>query len=101
MVKAELVNITDGVETIIGTGNLQSGITVSNYTTQTINIEYADAYKELPITHVRVVFKAGTKEDRDHLEDKFRDASLWEGYSNAYIIGSQFWLDSFFFNYDK
>lgn len=101
LVKAELVNITDGVETIIGTGNLQSGITVSNYTTQTINIEYADTYKELPITHVRVVFKAGTKEDRDHLEDKFRDASLWEGYSNAYIIGSQFWLDSFSFNYDK
>lgn len=101
LVKAELVNITDGVETIIGTGNLQSGITVSNYTTQTINIEYADAYKELPITHVRVVFKAGTKEDRDHLEDKFRDASIWEGYVNAYIIGSQFWLDSFSFNYDK
>ena len=101
LVKAELVNITDGVETIIGTGNLQSGITVSNYTTQTINIEYADTYKELPITHVRVVFKAGTKEDRDHLEDKFRDASIWEAYINAYIIGSQFWLDSFSFNYDK
>ena len=50
---------------------------------------------------MRVLFKAGTKEDRDHLEDDFRDASVWEGYENAYIIGSQFWLDSFHFNYDK
>ena len=55
----------------------------------------------LEISHIRVVFKSGTKEDKDHLEDKFRDASVWNGYSNAYIVGSQFWLDSFVLNYEK
>ena len=56
---------------------------------------------EFGISHIRVVFKSGTKEDKDHLEDKFRDASVWDGYSNAYIVGSQFWLDSFVLNYEK
>ena len=37
--------------------------------------------------------------DRDHLEDKFRDAKV--PYGDAYIIGSQFWLDSFTLHYDK
>ena len=101
LIEATLLNITDGVETIIGEGKLQSGAAVGNYTTQSLDITYDDSTKELPISHVKVLFKAGTKEDRDHLEDKFRDASFWEGYANAYIIGSQFWLDSFHFNYDK
>lgn len=101
LVEATLLNITEGVETIIGEGKLQSGVTIGTYTTQSLDIAYDELVKELPISHVKVLFKAGTREDRDHLEDKFRDASLWEGYANAYIIGSQFWLDSFQFNYDK
>ena len=101
LVEATLLNITDGVETIIGEGKLQSGSAVGNYTTQSLDIAYDESAKELPISHVRVLFKAGTKEDEDYLEDKFRDAKLTEGYSNAYLIGSQFWLDSFHFNYDK
>ena len=101
LVEVVLLNITDGVETIIGEGILQSGNTVNDYSTQSIDINYDDSALELPISHVKVLFKAGTKEDRDHLEDKFRDASFLDGYVNAYIIGSQFWLDSFQFNYDK
>lgn len=101
LVEVVLLNITDGVETIIGEGILQSGNTVNDYSTQSIDINYDDSALELPISHVKVLFKAGTKEDKDHLEDKFRDASVWDGYVNAYIIGSQFWLDSFQFNYDK
>ena len=101
LVEATLLNITADVETIIGEGRLQSGVSVGNYTTQSFDIAYNESNKELPISHVRVLFKAGTKEDKDHLENDFRDASIWEGYTNAYIIGSQFWLDSFHFNYDK
>ena len=101
LVEATLLNITADVETIIGEGRLQSGVSVGNYTTQSLDIAYNESNKELPISHVRVLFKAGTKEDKDHLENDFRDASIWEGYTNAYIIGSQFWLDSFHFNYDK
>ena len=101
LIEATLLNITNGVETIIGEGRLQSGTSVGNYTTQSFDIAYNESAKELTISHVRVLFKAGTIEDKDHLEDEFRDASLWEGYTNAYIIGSQFWLDSFHFNYDK
>ena len=40
-------------------------------------------------------------EDRDHLKDEFEDARFFEGYTNAYIKGSEFWLDSFILNYDK
>jgi len=101
LISAELLNITDDVETVIGKGELQSGEAVSNYETKSIEITYDESMKELSISHIRIVFKAGTKEDRDHLEDDFRDASLWEGYTNAYLIGSQFWLDSFHLNYDK
>lgn len=101
LIEATLLNITDGIETIIGEGKLQSGALVDSYTTQSLDITYDESAKELPVSHVKVLFKAGTKEDRDHLEDKFRDASLGNGYSNAYIIGSQFWLDSFHFNYNK
>ena len=101
LIEATLLNITDGIETIIGEGKLQSGALVDSYTTQSLDITYDESAKELPVSHVKVLFKAGTKEDRDHLEDKFRDASLEDGYSNAYIIGSQFWLDSFHFNYNK
>lgn len=101
LISAELLNITNDVETVIGKGELQSGEAVSNYETKSIEITYDESMKELSISHIRIVFKAGTKEDRDHLEDDFRDASLWEGYTNAYIMGSQFWLDSFHLNYDK
>ena len=101
LIEATLLNITDGIETIIGEGKLQSGALVDSYTTQSLDITYDESAKELPVSHVKVLFKAGTKEDRDHLEDKFRDAGLGDGYSNAYIIGSQFWLDSFHFNYNK
>ena len=60
---------------------------------------YNNEHRNLPISHVKIIFKAGTKEDRDHLEDKFRDAKV--PYGDAYIIGSQFWLDSFTLHYDK
>ena len=99
LIEATLLNITDGVETIIGEGKIQSGASVNGYTTQSLDITYNEFAKELPISHVKVLFKAGTKEDRDHLEDKFRDARF--PYGSAYLIGSQFWLDSFHFNYDK
>ena len=92
---------SDDVETVVGEGKLQSGNAVGSYQTGKLEISYQESAKELPISHVRVIFKAGTQEDRDHLEDDFRDASLLEGYTNAYIVGSQFWLDSFSFNYDK
>ena len=104
LVEATLLNITDGVETIIGEGKLQSGTSVGSYITQSLDITYNESAKELPISHVKVLFQAGTEEDRDHLEDEFRDFSGWEtitAYASAYIIGSQFWLDSFKFNYDK
>ena len=101
LVEATLLNISDDVETVVGEGKLQSGNAVGSYQTGKLEISYQESAKELPISHVRVIFKAGTQEDRDHLEDDFRDASLLEGYTNAYIVGSQFWLDSFSFNYDK
>lgn len=100
-IEAYLENITDGKVTAIGQAYLKSGVAYSSYKTETLLFQYNSAYKALPITHVRMIFKAGTKEDWDHLEDKFRDASLWDGYTNAYIIGSQFWLDSFELHYDK
>ena len=100
LVEVSLLNITDNVETMIGEGKLQSGSAVADYSTGRIDISYDESKKELPISHVKVLFKAGTKEDRDHLEDEFRDYK-WYSSSNAYIIGSQFWLDSFQFNYDK
>lgn len=101
-ITASLLHVSEeGVETEIGRGELLSGESINSYTTKEIAITYNDANKKLPITHIRAIFKAGTKEDRDHLEDKFRDASLLNGYTNAYIIGSQFWLDSFTFKFDK
>ena len=75
LIEATLLNITDGIETIIGEGKLQSGVSVNSYTTQSLDITYDESVKELPISHVKVLFKAGTKENRDHLEDKFRDAA--------------------------
>lgn len=100
-VEIALVNISDGIETLIGHAELTSGETVGSYTTSTIDVEYNDECKYLPITHVRIIFKSGIKEDKDHLEDKFRDASIWDWYSNAYLVGSQFWLDSFSLIYNK
>ena len=95
LIEVTMLNIEDGIETVVGEGKLQSGVVVDEYSTETVEIKYNDLAKELPISHVKILFKAGTKEDKDHLEDEFRDASLWEGYTNAYIMGSQFWLDSF------
>lgn len=101
-ITASLLNVSEeGIETEIGRGELLSGESISSYTTREITITYNDANKKLPITHIRAIFKAGTKEDKDHLEDNFRDASIWDGYTNAYIVGSQFWLDSFTFKFDK
>lgn len=100
LISISLLNIAeDGVEVEVGKGELISGETVNSYTTKDIPIVYDEVKKEYPITHLKVVFKAGTKEDRDHLEDKFRDANF--PYAKAYIIGSQFWLDSFVLHYDK
>lgn len=102
LIDISLINLAeDGTETEIGKGELLSGETINNYTTSSIKIFYDELYKEKRITHIRILFKAGTKEDRDHLENEFRDASLWDGYANAYIIGSQFWLDSFTLIYDR
>lgn len=97
-----LISMTEeGQEIIVGSGIMQSGESVGSYKTETLPIMYDEVNKEFGISHIRVVFKSGTKEDKDHLEDKFRDASVWDGYSNAYIVGSQFWLDSFVLNYEK
>ncbi|MEG2341362.1 MAG: DUF4493 domain-containing protein [Odoribacter sp.] len=101
LVTAYLVNITNQVETVIGKARLESNAVQQNYTTKELNFNYDDQYARLPITHLRIVFKGGTLEDVDHLEDKFRDASVWDGYANAYIVGSQFWLDTFSLHYDK
>lgn len=101
LIQIELVNIVGDKETVIGEGKLQSGNTIPSYTNGSVNVSYNEAYRDLPISHVRVLFKAGTKEDENHLENDFRDASLLNGYTTAYIIGSQFWLDSFTLNYDK
>lgn len=101
LVEAYLVNRTDDKETVIGEASLKSDVSYSSYQTHTLSFSYAEEVKYLAISHVKIIFKAGTKEDRDHLEDNFRDASLWNGYTNAYIIGSQFWLDSFSLTYDK
>lgn len=92
----------DGAEPVIlGSGKLQSGEKVTSYKEQVLPVTYDNQYKDLPITHIKVEFYSGTKSDRDHLENKFRDASVWDGYTNAYIIGSQFWLDGFSLVYDK
>lgn len=90
----------DGAEPVVlGSGKLQSGEKVTSYKEQVLSVTYDNQYKDLPITHIKVEFYSGTKSDRDHLEDKFRDASL--PYEDAYIIGSQFWLDGFSLVYDK
>lgn len=101
LIEIALLNVANENEKVLGYAKLQSGNPVADYTSQTLDIIYDDELKTLPITHVRVIFKAGVKEDKDHLEDKFKDASFWDGYSNAYLIGSQFWLDSFSLVYDK
>lgn len=101
LVEIALVNISENVETVIGSARLTSGEKIDSYKTQSMDVVYNDAYKQLPITHVRILFKAGINENKDYLEDKFRDASIWDGYTNAYLVGSQFWLDSFSLVYDK
>ena len=101
LVEIALVNISDGIETLIGNAKLISGETVGSYKTGSIDVVYDDEFKNIPITHVRIVFKSGIYQDKDYLENKFRDASIWDGYTNAYIIGSQFWLDSFSLIYNK
>ena len=101
LIKVELLNVSDDVETVVGSGVLQSGVNVGNYTTSKVDIKYDDNYNNLAISHVRVLFQSGIKEDKDHLEDSFRDASVWNGYTTAYIMGSQLWLDSFTLKYDR
>lgn len=101
LIQIELVNIVGDKETVIGEGKLQSGNTIPSYTNGSVNVNYNDAYRDLPISHVRVLFKAGTKEDKDHLENDFSKQGSGTLYSNYYLKGSQFWLDSFTLNYDK
>lgn len=101
LIKVELLNVSDDVETVVGSGVLQSGAIVGNYTTSKVGIKYDDRYNNLAISHVRILFQSGIKEDTDHLEDSFRDASVWNGYTTAYIMGSQLWLDSFTLKYDR
>lgn len=101
LIQIELVNIVGDKETVIGEGKLQSGNTIPSYTKGSVNVNYNDAYRDLPISHVRVLFKAGTKEDKDHLENDFSKQGSGTLYSNYYLKGSQFWLDSFTLNYDK
>lgn len=101
LIAIQLVNITDGIESVIGKAEMKSGTVQSGYVTQSLIVNYNPVYEQLSITHVRVIFKAGTKEDRDHLDDKFSKEGSGSFYSNYYIKGSQFWLDSFTLNYDK
>lgn len=101
LIKVELLNVSDDVETVVGSGVLQSGASVGNYTTSKVDIKYDDRYNNLAISHVRILFQSGIKEDIDHLEDSFRDASVWNGYTTAYIMGSQLWLDSFTLKNDR
>lgn len=101
LIKVELLNVSDDVETVVGSGVLQSGASVGNYTTSKVDIKYDDRYNNLAISHVRILFQSGIKEDTDRLEDSFRDASVWNGYTTAYIMGSQLWLDSFTLKYDR
>lgn len=101
LIKVELLNVSDDVETVVGSGVLQSGASVGNYTINKVDIKYDDRYNNLAISHVRILFQSGIKEDIDHLEDSFRDASVWNGYTTAYIMGSQLWLDSFTLKYDR
>lgn len=97
-----LISITEeGQEVIVGSGVLQSGETVGSYKTEKLPITYDEVNKEFAISHIKAVFKCGTKEDRDHLEDKFTKEGSGSFYSNYYIKGSQFWLDSFVLNYEK
>ena len=96
-----LENITDGKVVVIGKAFLKSGIAYSSYQTETLSFDYDPTQERLPISHLRIIFKAGTKEDKDHLEDKFTKEGSGFVYSNYYIRGSQFWLDSFELHYDK
>lgn len=100
-VEAYLENITDGKVVVIGKAFLKSGIAYSSYQTETLSFDYDPTQERLPISHLRIIFKAGTKEDKDHLEDKFTKEGSGSVYSNYYIRGSQFWLDSFELHYDK
>lgn len=90
--------------TVIGSGKLQTSEKITSYRDYTLPISYDAQYKDLEITHVKVEFYSGTKEDKDHLEDTFRDykfSDIVTAFSYAYIIGSQFWLDGFSLVYDK
>ena len=101
LISIQLINITDGLETVIGRAEIKSNNTQSDYITQNLDVVYNEQFVQLPISHVRLIFKAGTKEDRDHLEDKFSKEGSGPFYSNYYLKGSQFWLDSFVLNYNK
>lgn len=97
-----MINLSNDTETIIGYAKHQSNKTVSSYQqSELLTIVYDDAKKNLPITHIKVIFKAGTNENRDYLKDKFDTEGSGSFYSNYYLKGSEFWLDSFSLIYDK
>lgn len=96
-------NITDGEITVLGRGEYKSNAQVDTYTDQKVDItyNYTDENQHLKVTNVKVIFKSGTKEDRDHLKDTFEDANKGWWYSYAYIKGSELWVNSFRLNYEK
>lgn len=101
LIKIEMLNITDGEETVIGDGELRSNTSQNSYVAGSLNISYKEECKDMFISHVRILFQCGTKEDRDHLADKFSKEGSGSFYSNYYIKGSEFWLDEFSLEYNK
>lgn len=97
-----MLNLSDKKETIIGYAKHQSAAIVDSYQqSEPLIIAYDSKQNHLPITHIRVIFKAGTKENIDYLKDKFDKEGSGSFYSNYYLKGSEFWLDSFSLIYDK
>lgn len=96
-------NITDGKTTVLGKGEYKSNTRVDGYTDQKVDItyNYTDDTQHLAVTNIKVIFKSGTKEDRDHLKDTFEDTNKGWWYSYAYIKGSELWINSFTLNYEK
>ena len=81
LISIQLINITDGLETVIGRAEIKSNNTQSDYITQNLDVVYNEQFV--------------------HLEDKFSKEGSGSFYSNYYLKGSQFWLDSFVLNYNK
>lgn len=97
-----MINLSNETETIIGYAKHQSATIVNSYQqSDPLTILYDDTKKNLPITHIKVIFKAGINENRDYLKNKFDKEGQGSLYSNYYLKGSEFWLDSFSLIYDK